>query len=254
VPRTHIATLSTGQPGRVYTLLRKQILQHGGTMEAVSDDEAFRAMHVTAKMEGMAIEPASAVAFAGIIKLVRSGEIAPDEVVVINATGHTIPVQREVLGEGWEKVLSGEMPDTAPQPQQEGLMAALDRLDERVRSIAIVEDNADAARLLRRILQARGNYTIHEANDGRTGLEMIQTHRPDLVMLDLMMPGLDGFQVIEKLRADVTTAKIPVIVITAKALTRDDKERLHGKVDGLMQKGSFMDDDLFTEITDALMK
>jgi threonine synthase len=254
VPRTHIATLSTGQPGRVYTLLRNHILKHGGIMESVSDDEAFRAMHVAAKMEGMAIEPASAVAFAGIIKLVRAGVIEPDEVVLINATGHTIPVQREVLGEGWEKVLSGDMAESAPQPQQEGLMAALDRLDERVRSIAIIEDNADAARLLRRILQARGNYTIHEANDGRSGLQMIHTHHPDLVMLDLMMPGLDGFQVIEQLRADATTANIPVIVITAKALTREDMQRLSGKVDGLMQKGSFMDDDLFSEITDALMK
>jgi len=54
-------------------------------MEAVSDDEAFRAMHVTAKMEGMAIEPASAVAFAGVINLVRSGAIAPSEVVVVRS-------------------------------------------------------------------------------------------------------------------------------------------------------------------------
>ncbi len=254
VPRTHIATLSTGQPGRVYTLLRNHILKYGGTMESVSDEEAFRSMHVVAKMEGMAIEPASAVAFAGVVKLVRSGEIGPDEIVVINATGHTIPVEREVLGEGWEKVLSGDVAESAPAPQQEGLMAALDRLDERVRSIAIVEDNPDAARLLRRILQARGNYTIHEANDGRTGLEMIRLYRPDLVMLDLMMPEMDGFQVLDQLKSDETTAKIPVIVITAKALTREDKDRLVGKVDGLMQKGAFMDDDLFSEISDALMK
>jgi len=253
-PRTHIATLSTGQPGRVYTMLRHHILEHGGAMEAVSDDEAFRAMHVTAKMEGMAIEPASAVAFAGVINLVRSGAIAPSEVVVINATGHTIPVEREVLGEGWEKVLSGDTSEAAPQPQQEGLMAALDRLDDRIRSIAIVEDNADAARLLRRILQARGNYTINEAYDGKTGLALIREQLPDLVMLDLMMPEVDGFQVLDELRADKLTAKIPVIVITAKALTRADKDRLVGKVDGLMQKGSFMDDDLFAEITDALTK
>jgi threonine synthase len=251
-PRTHIATLSTGQPGRVYTLLRQHILEHGGAMEAVSDDEAFRAMHVAAKMEGMAIEPASAVAFAGLFQLVRSGAVAPSDVVVINATGHTIPVEREVLGEGWEKVLSGEAPESAPQPQQEGLMAALDRLDDRIRNIAIVEDNADAARLLRRILQARGNYTVHEAYDGKTGLTLIRERLPDLVMLDLMMPEMDGFQVLEQLRADSTTAKIPVIVITAKALTREDKDRLVGKVDGLMQKGSFMDDDLFEEITGAL--
>jgi threonine synthase len=254
VPRTHIATLSTGQPGRVYEFLRTHILKHGGTMETVTDEEAFRAMHVTAKMEGMTVEPASAVAFAGIIKLVRAGTIGVDEIVVINATGHTIPVQREVLGEGWEKVLSGETEEAAPQPQAEGLMAALDRLDERVRSIAIVEDNPDAARLLRRILQARGNYTIHEAKNGKEGLAMIQTEQPDLVMLDLMMPEMDGFQVLDELRANEATAKIPVIVITAKALTREDKDRLGDKANGLMQKGAFMDDDLFAEIMDTLEK
>jgi threonine synthase len=253
VPRTHIATLSTGQPGRVYTLLRNYILQNGGTMEAVSDDEAFRSMHIAAKMEGMAIEPASAVAFAGLVQMVRAGQIAPDDVVVVNATGHTIPVEREVLGEGWEKVLSGETPESAPQPKAEGLMAALERLDERVRSIAIVEDNLDAARLLRRVLQSRGNYTIHEAHDGRTGLALIREQQPDLVMLDLMMPEMDGFEVLDRLRADSTTAKIPVIVVTAKTLTPEDRERLDGKADALMQKGSFLDDDLLAEITDALM-
>jgi len=220
----------------------------------VSDDEAFRAMHVMAKMEGMAFEPAAAVAFAGVIKMVRSGAIAPDDVVVINATGHTIPVEREVLGDGWAKVLGGDAVESTPQPKAEGLMAALERLDERVRSIAIVEDNADSATLLRRILQARGNYTIFEARNGVEGLAMIREHRPDLVMLDLMMPEMDGFQVLDHLKADAATAKIPVIVVTAKALTRADKERLGNKVDGLMQKGSFMDDDLFSEITEALTK
>ncbi len=251
-PRTNIATLATGQPGRVYPLLRRHILEHGGVMESVTDDEAFRAMHVTAKMEGMAVEPAGAVAFAGLVKLTRAGVITPDDVVVVNATGHTIPVQREVLGEGWEKVLNGETAEGAPQPKPEGLMAALERLDERVRSIAIIEDNPDSARLLRRILQARGNYTIHEAPNGEAGLALIRDRLPDLVMLDLMMPEMDGFQVLDELRANDDTAKIPVIVITAKLLTDEDKERLSGRINGLMQKGSFMDDDLFSEITDVL--
>lgn len=253
VPRTHIATLSTGQPGRVYTLLRKYLLKYGGVMESVSDDEAFRAMHVAAKMEGMAMEPAAAVAFAGVFKLVRMGIIAPDDVVVINATGHTIPVEREILGDGWAKVLAGDATTGAvPQPQSEGLVAALERLDERVRSVAIVEDNPDAARLIRRILQARGSYTIYEANDGARGFELARKHQPDLIMLDLMMPEMDGFQFLDALRADEHTRHIPVIVITAKELTRDERERLKGQINGLLQKGSFMDDDVLAEITEAL--
>jgi len=69
-PRTHIATLSTGDPGRTYTLLQERMLQGGGGLfESVSDEETFRTMHVLAKMEGLSVEPAAAVAFAGLIKL-----------------------------------------------------------------------------------------------------------------------------------------------------------------------------------------
>ena len=78
-PRTLIATLATGDPGRTYTLLRQKISGgSGGTFEAVADEEAFRAMHFLAKMEGISVEPAAAVAFAGLIKMVRSGIIKPD--------------------------------------------------------------------------------------------------------------------------------------------------------------------------------
>ena len=251
VPRTHIATLATAQPGRVYSMLRRQILTFGGTMESVSDDEAFRAMHVLAKMEGLAVEPATAAGFAGLFKLVRNGTIAPDETVVVNATGHTIAVEREVLGEGWAKVIAGETIEAA-KPRAEGVMSALERLDERIHRIAIIEDNVDAARLLRRILQARGNYTIDEASNGKSGLEMVKAKQPDLILLDLMMPEMDGFQVLDYLRADETTRHIPVIIITAKELTREDMDRLDGQIDGLLQKGSFMDDDLLAEMTESL--
>jgi len=73
-PRTHITTLSTGDPGRTYKLLRQRMKSgSGGVFESVSDEEAFRAMHILAKMEGISVEPAAAVAFAGLIKLARNG-------------------------------------------------------------------------------------------------------------------------------------------------------------------------------------
>jgi len=261
-PRTHIATLATGDPGRGYSLLRQAIHKHGGTMETVTDEEAYRALHVLAKLEGLSMEPAAAVAFAGLIKLVRSGAISPDAVVVINCSGHTFPIQIEVLGEGWsrdvelpaQELMATEAPrdGLGARPQQEGLLAALQRLDERVRSIAIVEDNPDATRLIRRILQARGSYEIRQAANGRDGLALIREHRPDLVVLDLMMPEMDGFAVLDALRADEATAHIPVIVVTAKELTPADQERLTGQIDALLQKGSFMDDELLADVLDAL--
>ncbi len=249
VPRTRIATLATGNPGRSYTLLKRAIDEYGGVMESVSDEEAYRAIHVMAKMEGLSMEPAAAVAFAGLFKLVRSGRIQPDDVVVVNCTGHTFPVEVETLGENWLRNM--ELPAETPVPQ-EGLLAALRRLDERVRSIAIVDDHADARRLIRRILQAQGAYQIHEAEDGFAGLELIQSQHPDLVILDLMMPVMDGFAVLDALRADEATRDIPVIAVTAKVLTPEERDRLGGQIEMLLQKGSFMDDDLLANVIDAL--
>lgn len=248
-PRTKIATLATGSPGRAYTLLKRHIAEFGGTMDSVSDDDAFRAMHVMAKMEGLSMEPASAVAFAGLFKLVQNGVIGPNESVVVCVTGHTVPVYAEVLGEGWAKDV--ELPQTA-RPRPEGIMAALDALDERVRSVAIVDDTPDARRLLRRVLQAKGEYQIYEAANGRAGLELIREKRPNLVLLDLMMPEMDGFAVLDEMRADETIRDIPVIVITAKTLTPEEQARLSAKAESLLQKGSFMDDELLDDVLHAL--
>jgi threonine synthase len=266
-PQTNIATLSTGDPGRAYTLLRQRTEGTRSVFDSVSDDEAFRAMHILAKMEGVACEPAAAVAFAGVIKLIRQGTITPADVIVINCSGHTFPVEKEILGDGWEKQVTaadvaGEaapeagarahVPARAPQ---EGLMAALGRLDSRTRSIAIIEDHADARRLLRRILQARGRdaFEIYEAENGATGVNLARRYRPDLILLDLMMPGMDGFAVLDALKADPLTAEIPIIVVTAKSLTVTDAERLTGKIESILQKGAFMDEDLFREIEQRLI-
>jgi threonine synthase len=260
-PRTHIATLATGNPGRAYAVLKRYVETYGGTMESVSDDEAYRAMHVLAKMEGVSMEPAAAVAFAGLFKLVRDGLIGPDDTVVVNCSGHTFPIQSDILGDGWSRDV--EIPEAAepgmreremavPATPQEGLLAALHRLDERVRSIAIVDDNPDAARLIRRILQAKGTYQIYEANNGREALALITERQPDLVVLDLMMPEMDGFAVLDALRADTRTQAIPVIVVTAKELTTAERNKLYGQVDSLLQKGSFMDDELLADVLGAL--
>ena len=77
---------------------------------------------------------------------------------------------------------------------------------------------------------------------------MIQRELPDLVIIDLMMPEMDGFTVIDALRAKTETASIPVIVATAKELTQDEKNRLGGQIQALMQKGDFLNDDFLKEV------
>jgi threonine synthase len=258
-PRTHIATLATGSPGRAYQILRRYIQTYGGIIDSVSDEEAYRAVHVLAKMEGLSMEPAAGVAFAGLIKLVRAGLIGADDVVVVNCSGHTFPIETSILGEGWSRDV--ELPAQELEPMgppreaerpQEGLLAALQRLDEHVQLVAIVDDNPEAVRLISRILQARGDYEIVTANDGRAGLALIRQRRPDLVVLDLMMPEMDGFAVIDALRGDSATQDIPVIVVTAKELTPGERSRLNGQIDSLLQKGSFMDDELLADVLGAL--
>ena len=132
------------------------------------------------------------------------------------------------------------------------MVTALDNLDDRVKHIAIIEDDPNAARLLRRILQAKGNYTITQASDGLSGLELIQQERPDLILLDLMMPGLDGFSLLDRMKADPSLQHIPVIVVTARSLTRSDRHPLSGRVDGRPNTGTFEEEDLLEGILDAL--
>ena len=250
-PQTLITTVATGYPGLAYTYLRKVILEHGGVFRAATDDEAFRAMHVMAKMDGLSMEPASGLAFAGLFKMVGEGIVKPDDVVVVNCSGHTFPVEKHLLGDAWAQSLDASDGGHAG-PTEEGILTSLDSLDTRVQRIAIIEDDADARRLLRRVLQARGDYQIFEAEGGRQGIDLVRQYRPDLVLLDLMMPEVDGFEVLEAIRADAELAGTRIIVITAKSLTATERRRLSGQIELLLQKGSFMDDDLLEDILETL--
>jgi threonine synthase len=250
-PQTLITTVATGYPGLAYTYLRRVILEHGGTFQAVSDDAAFRAMHIMAKMDGISMEPAAGLAFAGLFEMVATGIIRPDDVVVVNCSGHTFPVEKHLLGDTWAQSLDVGEAERA-EGKEEGLLTSLDSLDTRVQRIAIIEDDPDARRLLRRVLQARGEYQIYEAEGGREGIELVQRYCPDLVLLDLMMPEVDGFEVMETIRANKDLADTRIIVITAKTLTPSERRRLSGRIELLLQKGSFLDDDLLEEILTTL--
>jgi threonine synthase len=246
-PKTHIETLATGDPGRSYSLLRRHVLETHGTFESVSDEEAFRAMHVLAKMEGLSAEPAAATAFAGLFKLIRAGTIKPNDTIVINCTGHTMPAEEFILGSNWTRDV--EFPANSQQTPQEGLLSALNQVaPNRFPRVAIVDDTDDARRLIRRILQSQGNFTIYEAANGKEGIELINRELPDLIILDLMMPEMDGFAMLDILKSNQETAHIPVIVSTAKELTADEKNRLGTQIRALMQKGDFLNDEFLEEV------
>ena len=105
-----------------------------------------------------------------------------------------------------------------------------------VKNVLIVEDDADARKLMRRLFEKEG-WTVTEAENGSVALAAIDISPPSLVLLDLMMPVMDGFEFIEKLRTRAAGRDIPVVVHTAKDLTDQDRTRLRGSVDNVLQKG-----------------
>jgi len=87
-------------------------------------------------------------------------------------------------------------------------------------TILVIDDERDLIELVRYNLEKEG-FDVIAATDGQSGLEVVTKHRPDLVVLDLMMPGLDGLQVCQQLRSDPRAGRIPVIMLTAKATEAD---------------------------------
>ncbi len=109
-------------------------------------------------------------------------------------------------------------------------------MDKEKANILCIEDEAEMIDLIRLILGRRG-YEVRGANGGRQGLELMRQERPDLVLLDLMMADMDGWEVYQHMKNDAALKEIPVIVVTAKAQSIDRVLGLHiAKVDDYITK------------------
>jgi DNA-binding response OmpR family regulator len=105
-----------------------------------------------------------------------------------------------------------------------------------VKHIVCIEDEPEMIELIHLILGRRG-FDVHGAPGGKEGLEMVREILPDLVLLDLMMPEMDGWEVYQQMKADASTRNIPVIVVTARAQNIDKVLGLHiAKVDDYIAK------------------
>jgi DNA-binding response OmpR family regulator len=93
-------------------------------------------------------------------------------------------------------------------------------------ALVLVIDDEAPIRLLCRVNLEAANIEVIEAEDGKSGLEAARAERPDLILLDVMMPGMDGWQVFEQLLQDERTAKIPIVFLTARAELRDQARGL----------------------------
>ena len=119
--------------------------------------------------------------------------------------------------------------------------------------ILYIEDEPEMIDLIRLILNRRG-FEVKGANGGKEGLESIRQEKPDLVLLDLMMPDMDGWEVYQQMKADETTRDIPVIVVTAKAQSIDKVLGLHiAKVDDYIAK-PFSPQELLNSVDSVLAR
>jgi PAS domain S-box-containing protein len=117
--------------------------------------------------------------------------------------------------------------------------------------VLVVDDDPKAVEIVAvRILSL--SCTVLRAYGGREAIAVAQAERPDLIVLDLMMPELNGFEVVEALNQHPNTARIPIIVVTAKQITADDRIKLHGYVTTIMGKAGFDPDHFTTEVRRAM--
>jgi signal transduction histidine kinase/DNA-binding response OmpR family regulator/sensor domain CHASE-containing protein len=113
--------------------------------------------------------------------------------------------------------------------------------------LLVVEDDPDIRRLLKDMLQVEG-WEVDEAENGAAALEQIKHKRPSAILLDLMMPVMNGFDFLEALRGRIEWRGIPVIILTARELSEEDRRRLNGDFQQLIQKGAYNRSSLLEEV------
>jgi CheY-like chemotaxis protein len=125
------------------------------------------------------------------------------------------------------------------------------RREGALRPVLVVEDDGPTREVIKRALE-RDGWSVSEADNGRRGLLSVARQVPDLIVLDLMMPEMDGFEFVAELRKSESGRKIPVVVVTAKEITEEDRHRLTGQVRRVLHKGSFSREELSSELRRAL--
>jgi CheY-like chemotaxis protein len=119
------------------------------------------------------------------------------------------------------------------------------------RRALVVDDQEDSRAVLRAALEKEG-WQVSEAENGAVALEKVEAQPPSLILLDLMMPVMDGFEFVMRMRRMESAWTIPVVVVTAKDLTEEDRNRLSGGVMGVIEKGGLDREALLTQVREQL--
>jgi CheY-like chemotaxis protein len=133
------------------------------------------------------------------------------------------------------------------------LITALRKFQDKKPSgpILIVEDDSVTREMFSRVLVKDG-WSVEEAENGRIALKHVAQHRPEAILLDLLMPEVDGFEFLSKLRSKEQWRNIPIIVVTGKDLTEQDYLRLNNNVTKIYKKGAYNQQELLNELRDQI--
>jgi CheY-like chemotaxis protein len=139
---------------------------------------------------------------------------------------------------------------------EEELVHALDRLNKHgiINEVLVIDDDPNDLRLIEKILNEHGKYKAVLAEGGRRGWEIINTKQPDAIILDVFMPDMDGFMLLEKLREDPSLREIPVLVVSGGGLTNEQQKQLADYGQRLITKSSLKENDLIASIESALKR
>jgi DNA-binding response OmpR family regulator len=123
--------------------------------------------------------------------------------------------------------------------------------DQRGRSVLVIDDDPVILELMEAVLRPEG-FEVLKAKDGRHGLQIARERNPDLVVLDLLMPEMNGFEVVDEMHGCSETASIPIVILTNKSLSREEKDRLNGRIIAIRQKGEFHREDFVAQVRSLL--
>ena len=164
----------------------------GGVFESVTDRETYKAVSLLARMEGISMEPAAGVAFAGLIKLCNRGVIKEKDIVVVNCTGHTTPMEKINRLTALERK---KMTSSLVLSNHEDAISVLDLVDfSETPRILIAMENEKTSRILQLYARLLGATEITSTTDQSTTLNAVQLNTPDLLFLDLASPRRERFR------------------------------------------------------------
>jgi signal transduction histidine kinase/DNA-binding response OmpR family regulator len=222
-------------------LMRKYLTEAGYSVALAED--AARALEIVsmAKPSLIVLDLDSLDTPANTINQIAEGKEKGRLIAVsINAN-----FERQAIRTGADAFLS------KPVEREELLVAAEGSKEAPPEFVLVVDDDADALEIVKSMLENNG-HTVVTAADGRAAIEVITRHKPSAIILDLMLPEMDGFEVAHRLQLHPKWRDIPVILLTARDLSNEERAVLNFHSARMLQKGNFSREDLLTQLQAAI--